>query len=66
MGNKFVELLERPFIEQQVDALARAQLAFFVLPLLSRRAPARVVTAFGFVLAIGGTLAIRGTRFECG
>src|SRR4029077_11691337 len=32
VANKFVELLEGPFIEQQINPLASAELALFVLP----------------------------------
>jgi hypothetical protein len=32
MGDELVDLLERPGIEQQIDALARGQLAGFMLP----------------------------------
>ena len=40
MGYKFIGLLEGSFIEQQVYAFARRQLALLVLPLPPFRAPA--------------------------
>src|SRR4029077_20180644 len=40
VANKFVELLEGPFIEQQINPLASAELALFVLPLAALGAAA--------------------------
>jgi hypothetical protein len=33
VADKFVKFLERAFVEEQIDSLARTELAFFVLPL---------------------------------
>src|SRR5262245_32686903 len=41
MSHQLVELLERVFIEQQIDALAGGELAFFVLPLAALGAAPR-------------------------
>ena len=41
VADQLVHLLERAFVEQQVDALARRELAFFVLPLHALLAAAR-------------------------
>ncbi len=37
MRHQLIDLLEGAFIQQQIDALARGKLAFFVLPLPPRR-----------------------------
>jgi len=41
MGNEFIELLKRAFVEQQFDALARRELAGFVLAFAAIRAATR-------------------------
>ena len=41
MADQLVHLFERAFVEQQIDALARRQLAFRVLPLHPLLAAAR-------------------------
>jgi hypothetical protein len=40
MADQLVHLFERAFVQQQVDALARRQLAFLMLPLLALLAAA--------------------------
>ncbi len=42
--DKFVELLEAPFVEKKMDALASSEFAGFVFAL----APFRTATSFGF------------------
>ena len=44
MADKFVELIERALVEEEFDALAGAELAFFVLAL----APFGAAAGFGF------------------
>jgi hypothetical protein len=38
--DQLVDFLERAFVHQQLDALARCKFPFLVLPLLARLAPA--------------------------
>ena len=40
MRDEFVRLFKRPLVEQELDALARRHLAFFVLALATLRASA--------------------------
>ena len=42
MPDQLVHLLERAFVEQQIDALARGKLAFLVLPRHALFAAARL------------------------
>ena len=60
VADELVEFLEGAFIEQQVDALAGAELAFLVLAGVALRASA----GFGFGVALAKLL--RGGRRDCG
>ena len=55
MGDQLVQLLERRFVEQQLDTLAGRKFAFLMLPLLASLASAQLggrVTAADFLESV--------------